>query len=108
MECFKADVTTLSFNDAAGAAKPNKESTEYAIVALIRTFSAEADTFRSYLQAGADARATAAQTGLKVLSQQVRGLGGMHSLIRVRLGGCVVEGLLRMRAQQQHRPASKC
>jgi hypothetical protein len=76
MECFKADVTTLSVNDAAGTAKPNKESTEYAIVALIRTFSATADTFRSYLQAGADARATAAQTGLKVLSQQVRELRG--------------------------------
>jgi hypothetical protein len=72
MECFKADVATLSVNDAAGTSKPNKESTEYAIVALIRSFSAQADTFRSYLQAGPDARATAGLTGLKVLSQQVR------------------------------------
>ncbi|WIA43174.1 hypothetical protein OEZ86_009685 [Tetradesmus obliquus] len=70
MECFKADVNTLSANEAAPTSKPNKESTEYAIVALIRSFSAQADTFRSYLQAGADARATAGLSGLKVLSQQ--------------------------------------
>eukprot|EP00883_Tetradesmus_obliquus_P010601 jgi/Sobl393_1/3315/SZX72431.1 len=70
MECFKADVNTLSANEAAATSKPNKESTEYAIVALIRSFSAQADTFRSYLQAGADARATAGLSGLKVLSQQ--------------------------------------
>lgn len=74
MECFKADVNTLSANEAAATSKPNKESTEYAIVALIRSFSAQADTFRSYLQAGADARATAGLSGLKVLSQQVRGV----------------------------------
>ncbi|KAF6254471.1 hypothetical protein COO60DRAFT_1703315 [Scenedesmus sp. NREL 46B-D3] len=71
MECFKAEVTILSVNDAAGTSTPNKESTEYAIVALIRTFSAQADTFRSYLQAGPDARATAGLTGLTVLSRQV-------------------------------------
>lgn len=50
MECFKAEVSSLSANDADDVTKPNKESMEYAIVALIRCFSAQADAFRTYLQ----------------------------------------------------------
>lgn len=70
MECFKADVTTLPLNTASPD-KANKESMEYAIVALIRVFSAEADAFRAYLQAGQNSRATAGMAGLKTLSSQV-------------------------------------
>lgn len=50
MECFKAEVSSLSANAANESTKPNKESMEYAIVALIRCFSAQADAFRTYLQ----------------------------------------------------------
>lgn len=70
MECFKAEVTSLASNASSSTTKPNKESMEYAIVALIRTFSAEANTFRAYLQAGKDSRVATGIAGLGTLSQQ--------------------------------------
>lgn len=50
MECFKAEVNSLSTSAADDVTEPNKESMEYAIVALIRSFTAQADAFRTYLQ----------------------------------------------------------
>lgn len=63
LECFKTEVPQLnnldasSSNTSSGSAthKPNKESLEFAIVALIRAFTGHAEAFRTYLQAGASA-----------------------------------------------------
>lgn len=74
MECFKTEVPKLTGLDASASSnstKPNKESLEFAIVALIRAFSAQAEAFRSYLQAGTSAQPTASLTALSRLVKDV-------------------------------------
>jgi hypothetical protein len=70
LECFKTQVPKLSNLDVStNSTKPNKESLEFAIVALIRAFSGQAEAFRAYLQAGATARPTASLAALSRLVQ---------------------------------------
>jgi len=74
MECFKTEVpklTGLDTSASSNSTKPNKESLEFAIVALIRAFSAQAEAFRSYLQAGTSAQPAASLTALSRLAREV-------------------------------------
>jgi hypothetical protein len=72
MECFKTEVPKLTNLDAStNSTKPNKESLEFAIVTLIRTFSGQAEAFRSYLQAGPSARSPAGLAALTRLVNEV-------------------------------------
>lgn len=72
MECFKTEVPKLTNLDVStNSTKPNKESLEYAIVSLIRTFSGQAEAFRSYLQAAPAARGAAGQAALSRLVNEV-------------------------------------
>jgi hypothetical protein len=72
MECFKTEVPKLSNLDVStNSTKPNKESLEFAIVTLIRTFTGQAESFRTYLQAGPGARSQAGLTALSRLVNEV-------------------------------------
>lgn len=74
LECFKTEVpklNNLDVNVSSNSTKPNKESLEFAIVALIRAFTGKAESFRAYLQAGADARPATAMSELSRLTTDV-------------------------------------
>jgi hypothetical protein len=72
MECFKTEVPKLSNLDVStNSTKPNKESLEFAIVTLIRAFTGQAESFRTYLQAGPGARSQAGLTALSRLVNEV-------------------------------------
>jgi hypothetical protein len=82
LECFKAEVSILptGSSGAVDLSEPNKESTEYAIVALIRAFSGQADVFRSYLQSSAGSRASTGLAGLQQLADET--LPGQYKALR--------------------------
>lgn len=72
LDCFKTEVPKLTNLDAStNSTKPNKESLEFAIVALIRSFTGQAEAFRAYLQAGATSRSAAGLSQLTKLASEV-------------------------------------
>ncbi|KAF8066288.1 NDB1 [Scenedesmus sp. PABB004] len=82
LECFKAEVAALPGGAGPDAARPNKESAEYAIVGLIRSFSAAGDALRGFLQAAPAARPGTAAAGLRRLSGEV--LPGQLAALRAK------------------------